>query len=77
MIDFPTFQAGPDGSCVSCSSPALGIYKQVSRYAFLRYVRRRFLLWSPAPDIRVYPLPCGCCIWVHKDGSRFVTSLPY
>jgi hypothetical protein len=49
----------------------------VSRYAFQRYIRRRFLLWSPASGVKVYPLPCGCCLWVHQDGSRFVTSLPY
>ncbi len=77
MIDFPVIQFSAVGTCIRCGAPASGSYIRVRPYTGQRYVRRRLLLWSPQPGIRVYPLPCSCCLWVHASGSRYVTSLPF
>jgi hypothetical protein len=77
MIDFPVIKFSTDGRCVRCGSHRDGSYHRVRPYAFQRCIRRHYLLWSPDIGVRVYPLPCGCCLWVHSTGHRYVTSLPY
>jgi len=39
--------------------------------------RRAFFNWCPSPGIKVYNLPCGCCLWVHSTGQRFLSALPF
>jgi len=61
----------------SCGAPVLGSMAPVSRFAYQRFVRKRFFAWSPSPGVRVYLLPCSCYLWVYATGSRFLCTLPF
>jgi hypothetical protein len=49
----------------------------LSPYAFSRYLTRRAFVHSPAPGIRAYRLPCGCCVWRYASGIRELSALPF
>jgi hypothetical protein len=61
----------------TCGAPFSGTMVPVSRYAFQRYVRRGLFSCSPSVGVKVYVLPCGCCLWVHATGQRFLCTLPF
>ncbi|MBL0083639.1 MAG: hypothetical protein IPP37_14980 [Saprospiraceae bacterium] len=67
--------------CKSATCPTSGIavteFAPVSRYAYQRYVRRSHFHFSPQRGIRVYWLPCGCYMWVHSSGERYLSPLPF
>ena len=49
----------------------------VSKFAFKRYTLKSNYVHSPSATIRAYKLPCGCYIWVNKNGSRELSLLPF
>jgi hypothetical protein len=77
MQNHPRISAGSQLGICPFTSVALSHFVPVSRFGYQRYVRRAFFNWSPSPGIRVYNLPCGCCLWVHSTGQRFLSALPF
>ena len=50
---------------------------QVSKNAFSRYIKKATFVYKPQKDIKVYQLPCGCSVWVYKNGLRELSLLPF
>ena len=49
----------------------------VSKYAFNRYVKKINCVHSPTEAIKSYKLPCGCFLWINKNGRRELSLLPF
>lgn len=45
--------------------------------AFQRVLRSAPVFYVPSPAFQVFRLPCGCFLWVHYSGVRFVSGLPF
>lgn len=49
----------------------------LSPRAFQRFLRGAVVYHQPSPLFQVFALPCGCFLWVHYTGLRFVSGLPF
>ena len=50
---------------------------KVSKYAYNRYVKKSNYAHSPTKAIKSYSLPCGCFLWINKNGRRELSLLPF
>ncbi|WP_255035250.1 hypothetical protein [Lacihabitans soyangensis] len=60
-----------------CSSVPASEFVQLTPYAYQRFVRRVHFASAPRAGVRVYHVPCGCYLWVHATGQRFLSALPF
>jgi hypothetical protein len=65
-----------EGSCNYECNLLLNNLK-VSQYAFKKYVKQSNFIHSPSKTIKAYKLPCGCYLWLNKNGSRELSLLPF
>jgi hypothetical protein len=77
MQKHPRISAGSQSGNCPFTSVAISQFIPVSRFGFQRYVRKASFAWRPSTSVKVFNLPCGCCLWVHASGQRFLSALPF
>ena len=77
MQKHPRITSGNQQNICSFTNQVLMQPLRLSQYAFSRYLRKAALINSALPGIKVYGLPCGCCVWAYKSGARELSALPF
>ena len=77
MQKHPRISSGSHPGICPFTPQVLHQFLQLSPHAYSRYVRKSAIIAQHHTGVKVYRLPCGCCLWRYPSGVRELSALPF